>query len=303
MGHPQWISCEKRVKLYGVMYAETLQKEDIVKLLPPRRKDCSKRDNGKGLLIAGSAGFSGAALMASCAALRAGIGTLKTLVPEPVAGALFVLPEAMCARYPKEDWDEGAVSYAKLYIDDATVIALGPGLGRGVGREELLRAVLAAGKPAVVDADGLFALSLIEDKRAVLHENVVLTPHLGEMERLTGIKAADIAARQAEIAQRFACEWGCTVLLKHYESVVASPDGRAARNVTGNPGLAKGGSGDVLAGIVLALLGQGLAPYDAACAGSYLLGASANEALGILRERMLMARDVVQAIEKTMERF
>lgn len=285
------------------MNAVTLQKEDIAKLLPPRRKDCSKRNNGKGLLIAGSAGFSGAALMTSCAALRAGIGTLKTLVPEPVAGALFALPEAMCMCYPNEDWDEGAACFAAPYIREATAIALGPGIGRGDGREGLLRAVLAANKPVVIDADGLYAFSQIEDKRAVLHGNAVLTPHLGEMERLTGIKVVDIIAQQEEIATQFACEWGCTVLLKHHESIAASLDGRVARNVTGNPGLAKGGSGDVLAGLVLAFLGQGLEPFDAACAGAYLLGASADEALGILRERMLMARDVIQAVEMTMEKF
>lgn len=285
------------------MKAETLKKEDIQKLLPPRRTDCSKRDNGKGLLIAGSAGFAGAAVMASCAALRAGIGTLKTLVPEPAGEAFIALPEAMCLRYPKDDWDENAAEFAKPYIDEATAIAVGPGLGRGAGREKLLKAVLRAKKPTVVDADGLFALSRVEDKKAILHERVVLTPHLGEMERLTGIKAAGIAARQEEIAILYASRWGCTVLLKNNESVVASPDGAAAWNKTGNPGLAKGGSGDVLCGIVLALLGQGLSPFHAACAGSYLLGASAQEAMELLRERMLMARDVIFSIEKTLDQF
>lgn len=285
------------------MYVKTLQQEDIAKLLPPRPRDCSKRDNGKGLLIAGSAGFSGAAVMAACAALRAGVGTLKTVVPAPVAGAFYALPEAMCAPYPGQDWDENAAEFVQPYIDDATALAIGPGLGKGRGREGLLRAALAAGKPAVVDADGLFALSKIEDKRSVLHGRVVLTPHLGEMERLAGIPAREIGARQEELAARYAAEWGCVVLLKNYESVIAAPDGRAARNVSGNPGLAKGGSGDVLAGITLALLAQGLAPFEAACAAAYLLGASANEAMGLLSERMLMARDVIDAVERTLDQF
>ena len=283
------------------MYVKTLQQEDIAKLLPPRPRDCSKRDNGKGLLIAGSAGFSGAAVMAACAALRAGVGTLKTVVPAPVAGAFYALPEAMCARIRGRIGMKTRPSSSNL-TSTMRRRAIGPGLGRG-GEGRLLRAALAAGKPAVVDADGLFALSKIEDKRSVLHGRVVLTPHLGEMERLAGIPAREIGARQEELAARYAAEWGCVVLLKNYESVIAAPDGRAARNVSGNPGLAKGGSGDVLAGITLALLAQGLAPFEAACAAAYLLGASANEAMGLLSERMLMARDVIDAVERTLDQF
>lgn len=285
------------------MNAPTLKKEEIARLLPARRRDSSKRDYGKALLIAGSPGLSGAAVMAACAALRAGAGTLRALVPEPAAGAFFALPEAMCARYPAADWDESAAAFAGPYIDEATALAIGPGLGRGAGREALLGAVLAANKPAVVDADALFALAKGIDKRAALHGEIVLTPHLGEMERLTGIPAAQIAARQEEIAARCALEWDCVVLLKNFESVVAAPDGRVRRNQTGNPGLAKGGSGDVLAGLVLAMLAQGLCAFDAACAGAYLLGAGADEALLILRERMLLARDVVEGVAKTLDRF
>ncbi len=302
-GEREWISPERRANIYDIMNAPTLQKEDIARLLPPRPRDCSKRDNGKGLLIAGSAGYSGAAVMAACAAMRAGVGTLKVIVPASVSDALYALPEAMCVRYPAEDWDEGAAEFVRPYLLEATAVAIGPGLGRGAGREALLHAVLSAGKPAVVDADGLFALSKREAMRAALHENVVLTPHLGEMERLTGIPAGEIAKRQEELAARFASEWGCTVLLKNYESVVAAPDGRIFRNVTGNPGLAKGGSGDVLAGMVLALLCQGLAPVDAVCAGAYLLGASADEAMALLRERMLLARDVIEAVEITLDKL
>ncbi|HWQ58270.1 MAG TPA: ADP/ATP-dependent (S)-NAD(P)H-hydrate dehydratase, partial [Clostridia bacterium] len=192
-----------------------LTKEDIAALLPPRRRDCSKRGNGKGLLVAGSPGLSGAAVMASCAALRGGIGTLKTIVPASVAGAMAVLPEAMCVAYPGGDWDDGAAEFIQPYVDEATALAIGPGLGRGAGREALLRAALAAKKPVVVDADGLYFLSNIENKRALLHGGAILTPHLGEMERLTGISAREIGARQEDIARRYAAEWGCAVLLKN----------------------------------------------------------------------------------------
>lgn len=282
--------------------ADIITSEDVSRLLGKRKRNCSKRDNGRGLLIAGSAGFSGAAVMAGCAALRAGIGTLKVLVPWPSGDSFAAVPEIMCLRYPGEDWDDAAAEYAAAYIGEATALGIGPGLGRGGGREALLRAVLSCRKPTVVDADALFALSRIEDKRAVLHENAVLTPHMGEMERLTGIPAAIIAASQADIAAEYAAKWGCTVLLKGAESCIASPDGNIAKNITGNPGLAKGGSGDVLTGITLAMLGQGLVAYDAARAAAYILGASADDAVKLLCERMLMARDVTDMIERTIEK-
>ena len=153
----------------------------------------------------------------------------------------------------------------------------------------------------VVYADGLFALARNTEARAALHGKVVLTPHFGEMARLLGISIPEVRENQKAFALRSAAQWGCTVLLKGARSVVAAPDGRFAWNETGNPGLAKGGSGDVLSGIALAMLGQKLAPFDAACAASYLLGASADAALDLLRERMLMARDVTEMIELTLQ--
>lgn len=153
----------------------------------------------------------------------------------------------------------------------------------------------------MIDADGLFALARQKNKAALLHENVILTPHFGEMARLCGCTAAEVKERQEALAREKAQEWGCTVLLKGPESVIAAPDGIFAWNGTGNAGLAKGGSGDVLAGIALAMLGQMLRPFDAACAAAYLLGASADEALALLRERMLMARDVTEMITLTLE--
>lgn len=283
------------------MKIHELTREDIAALLPPRKRDCSKRDNGKALLIAGSPGFSGAAAMAGASALRAGAGTLKIVVPRSIAGALYALPEAMWIAYPADDWDGGAASFLGGYLSDATAAAIGPGLGRGEGREALLMSVLGSRKPTVVDADGLFALAGLADKRAALHKNVVLTPHLGEMARLTGLAAGEIASSMERVALEYAREWGCTVLLKGAKSVIAGSDGRLALNTTGNAGLAKGGSGDVLSGIALAMLSQGLEPFGAACAASYILGASAETALTLLQNRMLMARDVTEAIALTIK--
>ena len=283
------------------MDGHTLTKDKIAALLGPRRRESNKGDNGHGLLLAGSGSMPGAACMAATAALRAGIGTLKVLCPASAAAGLCALPEAMLAPLPGERWDACTEAFLRSYLDAATCIAIGPGMGRAAETDGVLRLVLSAGKPVVVDADGLFALARSIEARAALHGKVVLTPHFGEMARLLGISIPEVRENQKAFALRSAAQWGCTVLLKGARSVVAAPDGRFAWNETGNPGLAKGGSGDVLSGIALAMLGQKLAPFDAACAASYLLGASADAALDLLRERMLMARDVTEMIELTLQ--
>ena len=283
------------------MDGHTLTKDKIAALLGPRRRESNKGDNGHGLLLAGSGSMPGAACMAATAALRAGIGTLKVLCPASAAAGLCALPEAMLAPLPGERWDACTEVFMRSYLDAATCIAIGPGMGRAAETDGVLRLVLSAGKPVVVDADGLFALARSIEARAALHDKVVLTPHFGEMARLLGISIPEVRENQEALALRSAAQWGCTVLLKGARSVVAAPDGRFAWNETGNPGLAKGGSGDVLSGIALAMLGQKLAPFDAACAASYLLGASADTALDLLRERMLMARDVTEMIELTLQ--
>ena len=283
------------------MDGHTLTKDKIAALLGPRRRESNKGDNGHGLLLAGSGSMPGAACMAATAALRAGIGTLKVLCPASAAAGLCALPEAMLAPLPGERWDACTEAFLRSYLDAATCIAIGPGMGRAAETDDVLRLVLSAGKPVVVDADGLFALARNTEARAALHGKVVLTPHFGEMARLLGISIPEVRENQKAFALRSAAQWGCTVLLKGARSVVAAPDGRFAWNETGNPGLAKGGSGDVLSGIALAMLGQKLAPFDAACAASYLLGASADTALDLLRERMLMARDVTEMIELTLQ--
>lgn len=264
-----------------------------------RKKDCHKGKNGRGLILAGDTGMAGAALMCACGALRGGIGLLKVLCTDAVLSGFYRLPEAM-ALSCGESWNQCDGGRLNELISWADCICIGPGMGTEC--ESAVDQVLRSGRPAVVDADGLNALARagIYD---LLHERVVLTPHPGEMARLTGRSVSEILADPAAIACQYAEKWGCTVLLKGSESHIAAHDGRIARNVSGNPGLAKGGSGDVLSGIILALMGQGLTPYDSACAGAYILGAAADRAMDILRERMLMSRDVVDAVKNTLESF
>ncbi|MEG1547907.1 MAG: NAD(P)H-hydrate dehydratase [Clostridia bacterium] len=274
-----------------------LDADYVGNIIGQRKRECNKGDNGKGLLVAGSLGLTGAALMAAAAALRAGIGTLRVLCPEAVRPALYVLPEAMVTSFNGESWSECDAELINGMINNCTCIGIGPGIGRDNGVVRLLRMIVESDKPVVIDADGLNMLA--QTSGIALHKNVILTPHPGEMSRLTGKNIEQIVEHPAEVAMEYAALKGCTVLLKGATSVIAAPDGNIMHNVSGNPGLAKGGSGDVLTGIVLALLGQKLNSFDAACAGAFLLGCSANTALRLLGERMLMARDVVDAVQAT----
>lgn len=270
-------------------------------MLGKRPPDCNKGDNGKGLLLAGSEGFYGAAVMAATACLRAGIGTLKVACPGPVKQAFAVLPEAMVYGVGP-DWSALDLAWAKARLEEATCIGLGPGMGRSPGVGAALGLALETRKPTVVDADGLNTLAGFSEteRKELLHPQAVLTPHPGEMARLTGLSVGEIKADPAAVARFYAKAWGCTVLLKGHRTAIAGPAGEFAWNQSGNAGLAKGGSGDVLTGIILALLGQKLKPFDGACVGSYLLGASAETALALLQERALMARDVIGAVEATL---
>lgn len=275
-----------------------LTEQDVLQLLPIRKKDGNKGDNGRAVLIAGSHYYTGAALMSAGAALRCGCGLLTVLGTKTVKEAFCMLPEAMCVQAcADKEWELESVELVKSYMEQAQVLAVGPGMGQGPGVAEIVRLAIETGKPLVLDADGLNALSKDKTLLQGLHENCVLTPHIGEMARLTGRGILEIKKDLIGTAANYAKLWNCTVLLKDAKSIIASQAG-ITRNITGNDGLAKGGSGDVLSGIILALLAQKAAPYDAARVGAYLLGVSAQKALDILQTRMTMARDLTDALQQ-----
>ena len=271
-------------------------------LLPGRPLDSHKGQNGRALLIAGCETYAGAALLCATAALRAGCGILTACVPGAVKGYFAALPQAICIpANGSTDWDDDALSALQPEIYKADAIALGPGAGNGM-TERIVRAVLETGKRLVLDADGLNLLSRVRALFKALHPDVILTPHAGEMARLLKCDTAAILRDPIGTARQAAAQWGCIVLLKGATTVVASPD-RAALIAQGNPGLAKAGSGDVLTGLILGLLAQGADVFGAACTGAYLLGATADAALELLAERMLVSGDILDAIERTLRGF
>ena len=273
-----------------------LEFPDIKALLPPRRQDTHKGCNGKALLIAGSDDLTGAAIMSTRAALRSGAGLLKVFTAAGAAAILRTcLPEAMTSVGTADCWTTFDKSQLESLIDWCDCIAIGPGIGHGHAVADMLSLVISCGKPLIIDADGLNALA--RQDSSALHENVLLTPHLGEMSRLCAKPMESIKAEQLAHAAAYAKKTRANVLLKGATSIIVSPDGRVTYNTSGNPALAKGGSGDMLTGIILALCGQIGDVYDSACAGSFILGQSADTALDILNERFIIAGDVTDAVQ------
>ena len=276
--------------------ARILEQQDVERLLPARPKDSHKGKNGRGVLCAGSGPYAGAALLCATAALRGGTGLLRVLIPRQLHGIVAACPGAIATPIGQgSGWDETACREATEFFSAADAMGIGPGMGDGEEIADLLESAFSTGKPLVVDADGLNALAKSAQLQNKLHERVILTPHPGEMSRLLHQPADIIVKDPVRAALEAARRWGCVVLLKGATTAIALQN-QLTFNVTGNPGLAKGGSGDVLTGLILALLCQGLSPYDAACIGAYLLGSSADQAMKLLGERMLTPMDVTQAL-------
>ncbi len=248
---------------------------------------------GHVLVLAGSTGFAGAAVMAAQAALRSGAGLVTLGVPSPLLPVVAARLTA-CMTRPFPALGDGAFRLGALphildFARRCDVVALGPGIGRRRSTEKLAHALVGAlDLPLVLDADGLNAFEgqaeLLDQARGPL----VLTPHPGEMARLAGLATRDVQANRAEVARDLARERTAVVALKGHQTVVT--DGNELYvNPTGNPGMASGGSGDVLTGMVAGLLAQGLEPFAATCLAVHLHGLAADLAVTATGEQALVA--------------
>ncbi|MBX3055969.1 MAG: NAD(P)H-hydrate dehydratase [Anaerolineae bacterium] len=247
-------------------------------LLPPRPKDGHKGSFGKVLIAAGCDQYRGAPVLAAKGAFRAGAGLVALATPDVVRQtAVVALPEATYPPIAAEKVLAAETAVQLLpTLPQYDALLVGPGLGQTA--VDFLTTLLTAPSlpPLVLDADGLNGLAQLPDWPRLLPPDTVLTPHPAEMARLMGISLADLLARdRVEVAQEQARAWGQVVLLKGAYTVVAAPDGRVTILPFANPALAVGGSGDVLSGVIVALLGQGVRPYAAAILGGYLHGAAA----------------------------
>jgi len=283
--------------------------ETITRLpaLAPRRADSNKGDFGRVLVVAGSRGMSGAAILCATAALRGGAGLVRVAVP---AGILPIVaagnPCYMTAPLPEDEagrLSDGGAAELLALAGASDVVAAGPGLSRADGISRLVTTLVERGEgPLVLDADGLNALAghtEVLRRRAAAGRAAVLTPHPGEFARLAGTDIPTVQANRREMAVRFAADNGAVLLLKGHGTLVT--DGRRLyQNPTGNPGMATGGSGDVLTGLIAALLGQGLPPFEAAQLGAYLHGLAGDLARADIGEVSLIATDLLTYLARAL---
>lgn len=304
---------------------EVSSPQSIEPLLPVRLSDSHKGTFGKVMVVAGSANYTGAPYLAASAAMRVGAGLVTLAVAEllhPILAAklseatYLLLPHEMGALVPE------AVRVVQERLARYDVLLLGPGLGREEKTAEFVMRLLALPQaekkarlgfvgptaqheeqntrlpPLVIDADALNALADLEGWHKSLRHGAVLTPHPGEMSRLTGTTVADIEANRLTMARQAAQKWGVVVVLKGAYTIIAAPDGHACINPFATPALATAGTGDVLAGAIAGLLAQGLAPFEAAVAGAYLHGLAGQTASQEIGQAGVMAGDLLPRLPR-----
>lgn len=259
-------------------------------IILPRVKFSHKGTYGHGLLIAGSKGKMGSAVLAAKAALRSGIGLLTVDIPECGYTILqTAVPEAMC----KTDYNDDHITKITLEGEKFSAIGAGSGMGTHQGTKSVLEQLFAmAGMPLVIDADALNVLSENLDLLQKLPKNTILTPHPKEFERLAG--KSESTYQRLQLQTEFASKYKCIVVLKDAVTSIALPNGNIYFNTTGNPGMATGGTGDVLTGIITGLLAQGYSPENAALIAVFYHGKAGDVAALQAGENQLIASDLIQ---------
>lgn len=277
-----------------------LNHEQVLSILPDRDPDAHKGDFGRILLLCGSRGYTGAAALAAMGAMRSGAGLCFLGVPESIYAIEAVkLTEPIVFPLPEKDGKLSVQALPEILkrLKDMDAVLIGPGLGQSEGTLSAVQAVLEAFPgPVVVDADGINLLASHMDILRGRESPTILTPHTGEFARLGGDPNADRVA----VATAFAGENSCILLLKGHETVITDGS-RCYINPTGNPGMAVGGSGDVLSGIIVSLLGQGLEPLTAAACGAWLHGAAGDICAEKIGQYGMLPSDLLEELPRLMK--
>jgi len=273
-----------------------------------RKKDAHKGNFGHVFVIAGSPGFTGAAYLSAQGALLGGAGLVTVGIPRSSNTIVArKLNEAMTK--PLSETKTGTLGLkafyqVKKFADGVDVLAIGPGLSRNKQTQKLIRKIIAIiDKPMVIDADGLNALAGHLDILKKRKSPAIITPHPGEMGRLLNISASKVQKNRRGLAKQFSAMYNIVTVLKGQGTVVAEPLGKVYINKTGNPGMAKGGSGDVLTGIIAAFSGQCKDFFKAACAGVYVHGLAADSAAVKTAQVSLLATDILNNLPLTLKKL
>ncbi|MBZ0160812.1 MAG: NAD(P)H-hydrate dehydratase [bacterium] len=285
-----------------------VQAEDLVSVLPPRDPNAHKGTYGHALVLAGSPGKTGAAAMCALSALRIGAGLVTLALPESLNDAMEAkLTEVMTE--PLHETRERTVAHAALervldLMQGKRVIAIGPGLSIHPETAELVRAVVKTVKAQiVVDADGINALGPNLETLRDVALPPILTPHPGELARLLGIDRDEVVRHRIPIAQKVAASFGVYLVLKGARTLIANPEGQVAINMTGNAGMATGGTGDVLTGLIAGLVAQGVSADLAAKAAVYLHGLSGDLAAEAVGQEAMVASDLMAQIPEAIRQL
>jgi NAD(P)H-hydrate epimerase len=285
-----------------------LNEHSVLEILPARPSDAHKGTFGKALVVAGSVEYIGAATLVCQAAHRAGAG-LVTLASKKSLHPIFTakLTETTHLMLPETSGGEFAPEAAAIVagrLADYDAVAIGPGLGQAPALVEFLHSLfisIPSKVKIVLDADALNALALTPYWRLALPRLALLTPHPGEMSRLTGLSVEAVQCDRIETARKYAVDWQKVVVLKGAHTVVASPDGKVAVSPNANPALAASGTGDVLTGVISGLLAQGLSEFDAARAGVYIHAMAAEAVRQNLGDCGMIASDLLIQIPRAMK--
>lgn len=273
----------------------------IKKVIPKRQRNTHKGVYGKASIIAGSFGMTGAAILCGKSALRSGVGLLKLIIPESLHTIITTsVPEAVTVPLAETRRGVFGINQVEKLVntcEGADVIAVGPGCGQNAEMNEILRHLITlVDKPVIIDADGLNTLAKHVDVLRNKVNDVIITPHPGEMSRLTNLPLEVINMHPINTAREFASKWKVVVVLKGARTIIALPSGKAYINVNGNPGMATAGSGDVLTGIITSLVAQGMSSEKAAIAGVYIHGYAGDLMISQKGEYGLIAGDLIEGI-------
>ena len=301
IGFPEQVVDAQNIKVNWTTAAQASQ------WMPSRPPFSHKGSYGRVLIVAGSTGMTGAAALASEAALRAGAGLVTLVIPKHLNPILEgLLPEVMTLPLPETDAGSLAVSATATILEFAvktkSVLAIGPGLSQHPETVSFVHQLIRENREQgldlrmVIDADGLNALAQAKETLSLLNSDTVLTPHPGEMARLTNTSVPVLKKDRISTAQQFASKYGVTLVFKGAPTVTSDPNGNLWVNSTGNPGMATGGMGDVLTGIISGLMAQGIPSESAATLGVYLHGLAGDTVAERSGMHGLIASDVLKAV-------
>ncbi|HEX2985833.1 MAG TPA: NAD(P)H-hydrate dehydratase [Caproiciproducens sp.] len=275
----------------------------VKKIIVPRRAESNKGDYGRLLCICGSSGMAGAAVMSIKAALRCGAGIVDAALPKSIYGIVashtvepvFTLLDFM------ENGELSSQSRTLLLrsLSRSTACLLGCGLGKSNAAREVVFDLLSSSRvPLIIDADGINILAENINRLKTADVPVVLTPHPGEMSRLLNTTVQDVQSHRLDYARKFASEYGVILVLKGAGTLIAQPDGKTYLNMTGNPGMAKGGSGDVLAGMIASFIAQGIDPARAAAGAAFLHGMAGDRCAKQFSQCAMLPTDMIEMLPK-----